>query len=58
MSHEQKLPIDPKELVPAALGFVLGLGILAFFVVLTQVLGMPQLVEHENVPRQELPAAH
>ena len=47
-----KLPIDPKELVPAALGFVLGLGLLAFFVLLAMALDLQLLVNHANIPHQ------
>lgn len=46
------LPIDPKELVPAAAGFVLGLGILTFFVGLAKVLSLTLLVNHGNIPHQ------
>lgn len=53
MSDAKKtLPIDPKELVPAAFGFVLGIGILAFFVSLAMVLGLTLLVNHGNIPHQ------
>lgn len=45
-------PIDPKELVPAALGFVLGVGILGFFLGLAKVLGLTLLVNHANIPHQ------
>ena len=49
---KHSLPIDPKDLVPAVLGFVVGLGILAFFVGLAAVLQMPLLVIHSNIPHQ------
>ncbi len=50
-SHPQ-LPIDPKELVPAAVGFVAGLGILAFFVLLALAMGLTTIVNHANIPMQ------
>ena len=52
MSAPKLLPIDPKELLPAAVGFVLGLGILAFFVLLAKSMDLTLLVDQHNVPRQ------
>ncbi|MBX3463494.1 MAG: hypothetical protein KF830_10000 [Planctomycetes bacterium] len=51
MSDSKPL-LDPKELMPAALGLVLGFGILAFFVLLAISLGMPTLAEVHALPRQ------
>lgn len=50
-SHKQ-LPIDPKELAPAAIGFVLGIGLLIGFGVLATVLGLTLFVDHGNIPHQ------
>jgi len=36
--------IDPKELVPAGIGMILGLGILAFLIVLALLLGLPMSI--------------
>lgn len=44
--------IHPKELVPAGIGFVVGLGLLVGFYLLAVALGMPTFVEQWNVPRQ------
>ena len=53
MSDEKKqLPIDPKELVPAAVGLVLGVGIIVFFVALALGLDLTLLVDHGDIPRQ------
>ncbi|MBL9079593.1 MAG: hypothetical protein JNL08_18970 [Planctomycetes bacterium] len=52
MSDKKSLPIDPKDLLPAALGFVLGLGILAFFVLLALSLDLTLLVNAHDLPRQ------
>ena len=49
---KKPLPIDPKELVPAGIGFFLGLLILGLFVGLTIVMGLPTIVEGWNIPRQ------
>lgn len=43
---------DPKELVPAALGFLLGIGILAIFLALAKVLGLTLLVNNGAIPHQ------
>jgi hypothetical protein len=47
-----KLPVDPKELVPAAVGLALGVALLVGFYLLAKGLGMPTFVEHWNLPRQ------
>ncbi len=53
MSDAKKsLPIDPKELVPAAIGFVVGLGILTFFLGVAKILSLTLLVNHGNIPHQ------
>lgn len=52
MSAPKSPLIDPKELVPAALGVGVGIGILCFFVLLAMALGMPLLVNHGNIPMQ------
>lgn len=51
MSDSKPL-IDPKELVPAANGFVLGFVILGGFVLLAMTLKMPLLAETWLLPRQ------
>jgi hypothetical protein len=51
MSDSKPL-IDPKELVPAGVGFFLGLGILVFFYLLATSLGMPTFAEVHALPRQ------
>ena len=51
MSDSKPL-IDPKELVPAAIGVVLGVCILAGFVLLASSLGLTLLVDHSNIPHQ------
>jgi hypothetical protein len=53
MSQAPQTPLlDPKELVPAAGGFVLGIGIIVFFIGLAKVLGLALLVNHGNIPHQ------
>ncbi len=52
MSAPKSLPIDPKDLIPAAFGFVIGLGILTFFVLLATGMDLTLLVNQHNVPRQ------
>lgn len=47
-----KLPIDPKELAPAAAGVVIGVCILVGFAVLASVLGLTLFVDHGNIPHQ------
>ena len=51
MSASKKL-IDPKELAPLAVGFVLGLALLAFFVLFSKGMGLTLLVNHANIPYQ------
>ncbi|HEX5050708.1 MAG TPA: hypothetical protein VFZ65_02950 [Planctomycetota bacterium] len=43
---------DPKELLPMAFGFAIGLAIIGFFVVLALTLGLPTLVQHSAIPHQ------
>lgn len=53
MSDDKKqLPIDPKELMPAAVGFVLGLCLLGAFVLLAMGLDLTLLVDAGDLPRQ------
>lgn len=52
MSAPKSLPIDPKDLLPAAVGFVLGVGILTFFVLLAMSMDLTLLVNHHDIPRQ------
>ncbi|MBL8727551.1 MAG: hypothetical protein JNM25_03900 [Planctomycetes bacterium] len=52
MSAPKSLPIDPKDLLPAAVGFVIGLGILVFFVLLAKSMDLTLLVNHHDIPRQ------
>ena len=49
---ETKPLVDPKELVPAGIGFVLGLGLLVFFYLLASTLSMPLFAETWALPRQ------
>ena len=44
--------IEPKDLFPAAAGVVIGLGILAFFVLLAQAMGLQLVIDHSALPRQ------
>ena len=43
--------IDPKELIPAGMGVLLGLGLLAFMIALAAVLGLPMSVNF-GIPYQ------
>ncbi len=52
MSNSKRLPIDPKDLFPAGMGFVLGIGILVFFFLLAKGIGLTTLVDYHNVPHQ------
>lgn len=53
MSDSPKpFPIDPKELVPAAGGFVVGVSIVVFFVLLAMGMGLTLLVDKANIPMQ------
>ncbi len=52
MSAPKSPLVDPKELVPAVAGFALGLGIIAFFVLLSYFLGQTLLVNHADIPHQ------
>lgn len=49
---ESKPLIPPQDLVTIAVGFVLGICIIALFLGLATTLQMPLLVEHWNIPRQ------
>jgi hypothetical protein len=49
---DPKLPIDPKELAPAAIGLMLGVGLLIGFGVLASVLGLTLFVNHGDIPYQ------
>jgi hypothetical protein len=49
---DSQLPIDPKELTPAAIGLMIGVGILIGFGVLASVLGMTLFVDHGDIPYQ------
>ena len=51
MSESKKL-IDPKELTPVAVGFVLGIALLGFFVLFAKSMGLTLLVNHANIPYQ------
>lgn len=51
MSESKKL-IDPKELAPAAIGFVLGLALLGFFVLFAKGMGLTLLPNHPDIPYQ------
>ncbi len=51
MSSSKPL-INPKELLPAAAGFAVGLLLLAGFYLLAKTLGMATFVEYTNLPRQ------
>ncbi len=44
-------PIDPKELMPVGVGFVLGLGIVAFFIVLGLTIGLSPSLDF-GIPHQ------
>lgn len=49
---DSKPLIDPKEFVPAYVGFVVGIGIILFFVALATGLGLTLFVDHGNIPMQ------
>jgi hypothetical protein len=46
-----QLPIDPKELIPAGIGFCIGLCILAFFIVLGLSIGLTASIDF-GIPHQ------
>ena len=49
---DPKLPIDPKELLPAAIGLMIGFGIIVFFVLLATGLHLTLFVDPSDLPRQ------
>ena len=49
---ESKLPVDPTDLAPAAVGLVIGLGILLGFMLLASALGLTLFVDTGNIPFQ------
>ena len=51
MSEPKKL-IDPKEMGPVAAGFVLGIALIGFFVLMAKGMGLTLLVNHANIPYQ------
>jgi hypothetical protein len=51
MSDSKPL-IDPKEVVPAGIGFVIGIGLVVFFYLLASTLGFATFAETGNLPRQ------
>lgn len=46
------MPIDPKELAPAAAGVVIGIAILIGFGVLASILGLTLFVDSADIPHQ------
>ncbi len=46
------MPIDPKELAPAAAGVVIGIIILVGFGVLASLIGLTLFVDSANIPHQ------
>ena len=51
MSDKKPL-IDPKDLVPAAIGVVVGIGMLIGFVILAQSIGLTLFVDKADIPYQ------
>ena len=49
---KSKMPIDPKELAPAAAGVVIGIAILIGFGVLATILGLTLFVDSADIPHQ------
>ena len=49
---KSQLPIDPKELVPAGIGMVLGVALIVGFVLLATSIGLTLLVDHGDIPHQ------
>lgn len=49
---ESKLPIDPKELLPMAIGLAIGVAVMVGFALLAMSLHMTLFVDHGNMPRQ------
>ena len=46
------LPIDPKDLVPAGVGVVLGVALILGFVLLATSIGLTLFVDFNDMPRQ------
>ena len=51
-TNKPLIQIDPKELMPAGIGFFIGLLILAGFFLLATVMGLPTHVESFDIPKQ------
>jgi len=49
---KSQLPIDPKELIPAGIGMVLGVTLIVGFVLLATSIGLTLLVDHGDIPHQ------
>ena len=49
---ESKPLLDPKEMAPLVVGFVLGLALIGFFVLFAKGMGLTLLVNHANIPYQ------
>jgi len=47
-----QLPIDPKELLPAGFGVVLGIVMILGFVLLAKGIGLTLFVDHADIPHQ------
>jgi|GEM_PF-2852534 hypothetical protein len=47
-----QLPIDPKDLVPAGVGVVLGVALIVAFVLLATGIGLTLFVDFADMPRQ------
>jgi hypothetical protein len=50
--QKQPFPIDPKELVPAGVGVMLGVGLIVAFVALAAGIGLTLLVDQGDIPHQ------
>ncbi len=44
--------IEPEDVVPTAIGVVLGVCILVFFVLLVNAMGLQTVIDHSALPRQ------
>lgn len=49
---DPKLPVDPKELLPLAIGLTIGVGVLFGFMLLASILGLTLFVDSSNIPYQ------